>query len=254
MNQLELNKIHHGGCLDLMNRIPDKSVNLILADLPYGSTLAKWDSVIDLQKLWQHYERIIKDNGAILLFGQTPFDKILGVSNLPLLKYEWIWEKTQATGHLNSKKMPMKAHENILVFYKNVPTYNPQMTNGHKPINSYTKYIKTQNNTELYGKMNREIKGGGETDRFPRDILVFASDKQKCKLHSTQKPILLCEYFVRTYTNKGDLILDNVCGSGTTGLAARNLNRNFIMIEKDKDIFEVACKRLGQINNQKQTK
>ena len=104
MNNLELNKIYNGDCLDLMNRIPDKSVNLILADLPYGSTLAKWDSVIDLQKLWQHYERIIKDNGAILLFGQTPFDKILGVSNLPLLKYEWIWEKTQATGHLNSKK------------------------------------------------------------------------------------------------------------------------------------------------------
>lgn len=249
MGNLELNKIYHGDCLDLMNRIPDKSIDMILCDLPYGSTLAKWDSVIDLPKLWNHYERIIKDNGAILLFGQTPFDKVLGASNLRLLKYEWIWEKTQATGHLNAKKMPMKAHENILVFYKKEPTYNPQKTSGHKPTNSYTKYIETQNNTELYGKMNREISGGGETDRFPRSVLTFKSDKQTCKLHSTQKPLALCEYFISTYSNQGNIILDNTCGSGTSGLAARNLNRNFIMIEKDKEIFEVACKRLGQINN-----
>ena len=144
-------RLYEGDCLKLMKQLERKSVDMILCDLPYGTTRCKWDSVIDLRGLWEEYERIIKDNGAILLFAQTPFDKVLGMSNSKLLKYEWIWEKTQATGHLNAKKMPMKAHENILVFYKKLPIYNPQKTEGHKPINKYTKYISTQNNTELYG-------------------------------------------------------------------------------------------------------
>lgn len=157
----------NGDCLEEMKNIKDKSIDMTLCDLPYGTTNCSWDSVIDLKLLWEQYERIIKDNGAILLFAQTPFDKILGASNLKLLRYEWIWEKTQATGHLNAKKLPMKSHENILVFYKKLPTYNPQKTAGHKPVNSWgIKYIKTQNNTEIYGKMNKEIKGGGETDRY----------------------------------------------------------------------------------------
>jgi site-specific DNA-methyltransferase (adenine-specific) len=217
---------------------------MILCDLPYGTTKCKWDSVINLQELWKHYERIIKDNGVIVLTAQTPFDKVLGASNLSLLKYEWIWEKTQATGHLNAKKMPMKAHENILVFYKNLPIYNPQKTFGHKPINSYTKYIETQNNTELYGKMKKEIKGGGDTDRYPRSVLLFPSDKQKNYLHSTQKPLALMEYLIKTYTNEGDLVLDNCAGSGTTGLAAKNLNRNFIMIEKEIEFYEICLERV----------
>lgn len=239
------NTIHKGDCLELMPKlIKDKSIDMIFCDLPYGTTKCKWDSVIDLPKLWSEYERVIKDNGAILLFAQTPFDKILGASNLKLLRYEWIWEKTQATGHLNAKKMPMKAHENILVFYKKLPIYNPQKTFGHKPINSYTKYIKTQNNTEIYGEMKREISGGGETDRYPRSVITFASDKQKSKLHPTQKPLSLIEYMIKTYTNEGDLILDNTAGSGTTGLGAKNLKRDYIMIEQDPDIYEIACKRL----------
>ena len=139
-------ELKQGDCLELMKDIPDKSVDMIFTDLPYGTTHCKWDSIIPLDELWTHYKRIIKDNGAILLFAQTPFGKVLGSSNLQMLKYEWIWEKTQATGHLNAKKMPMKAHENILVFYKKLPTYNPQMTEGHTPIHSYTKYISTQNN------------------------------------------------------------------------------------------------------------
>lgn len=242
---MKRNEIHKGDCLELMPKlIEDKSVDLIFCDLPYGTTKCKWDSVIDLSKLWSEYERIIKDNGVILLFAQTPFDKVLGASNLNLLRYEWIWEKTQATGHLNAKKMPMKAHENILVFYKKSPTYNPQKTNGHKPINSYTKYVKTQNNTEIYGEMKKEISGGGETDRYPRSIVTFASDKQKSKLHSTQKPLSLIEYMIMTYTNEGDLILDNTAGSGTTGLGAKNLKRDYIMMEQDPDIYEIACKRL----------
>lgn len=242
---MKRNEIHKGDCLELMPKlIEDKSIDMIFCDLPFGTTQCKWDSVIDLPKLWSEYERIIKDNGVILLFAQAPFDKVLGASNLQLLKYEWIWEKTQATGHLNAKKMPMKAHENILVFYKNLPTYNYQKTTGHKPINSYTKYVKTQNNTEIYGEMKQEISGGGETDRYPRSVLTFASDKQKSKLHSTQKPLSLIEYMIKTYTNEGDLILDNTCGSGTTGLGAKNLKRDYIMMEQDPDIYEIACKRL----------
>jgi DNA modification methylase len=241
---MEINKTYFGDCLEIMWSIPNASVDMILCDLPYGTTKCKWDSVINLQELWKHYERIIKDNGVIVLTAQTPFDKVLGASNLSLLKYEWIWEKTQATGHLNAKKMPMKAHENILVFYKNLPIYNPQKTFGHKPINSYTKYIETQNNTELYGKMKKEIKGGGDTDRYPRSVLLFPSDKQKNYLHSTQKPLALMEYLIKTYTNEGDLVLDNCAGSGTTGLAAKNLNRNFIMIEKEIEFYEICLERV----------
>lgn len=196
--------------------------------------------------LWTHYNRIIKDNGCIALFAQTPFDKVLGASNLSMLRYEWIWEKTQATGHLNAKKMPMKAHENILIFYKKLPTYNPQKTTGHTPIHSYTKYVETQNNTEIYGRMNKELSGGGETDRYPRSVITFASDKQKSCLHPTQKPSALCEYMIKTYTNPGDLVLDSCAGSCTTAVAALNTGRNYICFEKDKDIFEVGSKRVSE--------
>ena len=240
-------ELWQGDCLELMNDIPDKSVDMIFTDLPYGTTHCKWDSIIPLDELWIHYKRIIKDNGAILLFAQTPFDKVLGSSNLQMLKYEWIWEKTQATGHLNAKKMPMKAHENILVFYKKLPTYNPQMTEGHTPIHSYTKYISTQNNTEIYGRMNREISGGGETTRYPRSVLTFASDKQTCYLHPTQKPLALCEYMVKTYTNEGDLVLDSCMGSGTCGVAAKKLGRKFIGIELESQYFDIAQKRIQDI-------
>jgi len=226
--------------------IDDNSIDMVLCDLPYGTTRCRWDSVIDLQKLWGEYRRIIKANGAIVLTAQTPFDKVLGASNLEMLKYEWIWEKTQATGHLNAKKMPLKAHENILVFYKDLPTYNPQKTNGHKPINSYTKYVKTQNNTELYGEMKQEISGGGETDRYPRSVLLYSSDKQKSCLHPTQKPLALMEYLIATYSNEAETILDNCAGSGTTGLAAKNLNRNYIMIENDEVNYKICIERVGE--------
>lgn len=148
-------------CFNVFPYINDKSVDAIIADLPYGTTNCKWDSVLDLDCLWKEYKRIIKDNGVIVLFAQTPFDKVLGCSNLSWLKYEWIWEKTQATGFYNAKKMPMKAHENILVFYNKTHTYNPQKTEGHKPINSYTKKMDVCNKTEVYGKVNKDISGGG---------------------------------------------------------------------------------------------
>jgi len=246
---IQENSIVNADCLEAMKYIKSKSVDLVLADLPYGTTKATFDSCIDLDKLWTQYKRIIKDNGAILLFAQTPFDKVLGASNVEMLKYEWIWEKTQATGFLNAKKAPMKAHENILVFYKKAPTYNPQKTTGHKPINSYTKLAKVQNKTELYGEVKEDITGGGETDRYPRSVLLFPSDKQIMKntpfLHPMQKPLSLCEYFIKTYTNPGDLVLDNVCGSGTAGVAAKNLDRKYIMIDMEERFFEMTTKRMN---------
>lgn len=233
-----------------MPTLPDKSIDLILTDLPYQITQAKWDCAIDLNELWEQYNRIIKDNGAILLFAKTPFDKILGCSNLKMLKYEWIWEKTQASGFFNAKRAPLMSHENILVFYKKQPTYNYQKTTGHKPTNSYTKRADVQNKCEIYGKVTKDISGGGETDRYPRTVLKYASDKQKNKItgfiHPTQKPIALCEYLINTYTNEGDIVLDSCAGSGTTGLAARNLKRNYIMIEKEERFYNLINERLMQ--------
>lgn len=237
-------------CFTVFPLIEDKSIDLIFCDLPYGSTNCSWDSVLNLESLWAQYNRIIKDDGVILLYGQTPFDKVLGASNLKMLRYEWIWQKSQATGHLNAKKMPMKAHENILIFYKNKPskakdfnrTYNYIKTTGHKPINSYTKYVKTQNNTEIYGKMKKEMSGGGETDRYPRSVLTFPSDKQKSCIHSTQKPLALTEYMIKTYSNKKDVVLDNCAGSFVVAEACNNLKRNWICIEKSTKIFNEAIK------------
>lgn len=241
---MQLNEVYHGDCLDVMKNIEDGSIDMILCDLPYGTTNCKWDSQINLKLLWVQYERIIKENGAIVLFAQTPFDKVLGASNLKLLRYEWIWEKTAATGHLNAKKMPLKAHENILVFYKKLPVYNPQKTHGHNPVNSYTKYVEVQNKSELYNNVSKEVSGGGNTDRYPRSVLKFASDKQKLNLHPTQKPLALCEYLIKTFSNEKDTILDNCVGSGTSLVAAKKLNRNFIGIEKEERYVEIARKRL----------
>jgi len=230
---MKINEIYLGDCLELMPKhIEDKSIDMIFCDLPYGTTQNKWDSVIPLDKLWSEYNRVIKDNGAIVLFAQTPFDKVLGASNLKMLKYEWIWEKTQATGHLNAKKMPKK-----------LPTYNPQKTTGHKPMNSGVRRSSLKN--ENYNEINKvDLPFGGDTDRYPRTVLEFKSDKQKNYLHPTQKPLALIEYMIKTYTNEVDLILDNTCGSGTTGLGAKNLNRNYIMMEQDPNYYEIACNRV----------
>lgn len=229
-----------GDCLERMREIADGSVDLVLTDPPYGTTQCKWDSVIPLEAMWEQLKRIIKPNGAILLTAQTPFDKVLGASNLAMLRYEWIWEKTAATGHLNANRMPMKAHENVLVFYNKLPTYVPQKTTGHTPTNSYTK---RNGDGECYGD-TMEVSGGGNTDRHPRSIQVFSSDKQKVKLHPTQKPLALMEYFIKTYTIGGDVVLDFTMGSGTTGVAAKNLGRDFIGIEKDVAYFKIAEERI----------
>lgn len=234
-------KLIQGDCLECMKEIPDGSIDMILTDPPYGTTACKWDSVIPLEPMWKELRRIIKPNGAIVMTAQTPFDKILGSSNIGMLKYEWIYEKTAATGHLNAKKMPMKAHENILVFYNNLPTYNPQKTIGHNPVNNYTK---SNGDGECYGKTKPNISGGGATDRYPRSVQLFKSDKQKSAVHPTQKPVALMEYMINTYTNKSETVLDFAMGSGTTGVACANTGRDFIGIELDENYFNIAKERI----------
>ena len=217
-----------------MKWLPSGSVDMILCDLPYGTTRNKWDSIIPLDDLWGHYKRIIKKNGAIVLFAQTPFDKVLGASNLEMLKYEWVWQKENGTGFLNAKKMPMKIHENILVFYQELPTYNPQMRTGFKP---YTQ--KSGRGSSNYGEQVSVVtENSGE--RYPIDVLEFPRDKGK--LHPTQKPVALLEYLIRTYTDEGDTVMDNCMGSGSTGVACVNTRRNFIGIELDPNYFETAKK------------
>ena len=233
-----------GDCLERMKEIPDNSVDLVLVDLPYGTTQNKWDSVIDLEIMWTQIDRICHNNTPKIMFAQTPFDKVLGCSNLKELKYEWIWEKTTATGHLNAKKMPMKAHENILVFYDRLPTYNPQKTSGHKPANSYTKH---QDDGSNYGKTKVGVSGGGQTDRYPRSVQVFKTDKQKVSLHPTQKPVALLEYLIKTYSNEGDTVLDFTFGSCSTGVAALNTNRKFIGIEMEEKYFDIGASRMESV-------
>lgn len=228
----------HGGCLSLMRDIPDCSVDMILCDLPYGTTRNKWDSVIDLAALWPEYKRIC--GGAIVLTAQTPFDKVLGASNLKMLRYEWIWEKTHPTGHLNAKRSPMKAHENVLVFYSRQPTYNPQMTSGHNRKTA----TKRRDESPTYGKQEFSPLDYDSTERYPRSVLTFPSDKQRSNLHPTQKPVALMEYLIRTYTKEGGVVLDNCMGSGTTGVACANTGRKFIGIELDFNYFNIALERI----------
>ncbi|PHQ90127.1 MAG: cytosine methyltransferase [Sulfurimonas sp.] len=237
-----LNKIHLGDCLELMKDIGTASIDMILCDLPFGTTKNDWDKVLDFEALWYQYERVIKDNGAIVLFAQAPFDKVLACSNLKLFRYEWIWEKTSATGFLNAQKMPLKAHENILVFYKKLPTYNPIKTKAHKKVSraSHKTACKQSSN---YGKQ-MHTKDYCSDERYPRSVLKFPSDKQHHNLHPTQKPLALVEYFIQTYTNEGEIVLDNCTGSGTTPEGCINLNRQFIAYEKEEYIYKTACERV----------
>lgn len=241
--------IRQGDCLELMKDIPDNSVDMILCDLPYGTTRNRWDSVISLPELWKQYERAIKENGCIALFAQCPFDKVLACSNLKLLRYEWIVEKTKATGHLNAKRAPMKAHENVLIFYKKMPTYNPQFTEGHPPLHQFTTHREGSTN---YGAQKVGITGGGTTWRYPRDVIEFKWDTQKSALHPTQKPVALLEYLIKTYTNPGDLVLDNCMGSGSTGVACVNTARRFIGMELSGEYFEIAARRIAEAEETQQ--
>lgn len=234
-------------CFDGMKQINDKSIDMILCDLPYGATRCSWDIIIPFDTLWNEYKRIIKDNGAIVLFGMEPFSSYLRLSNIEMYKYDWIWDKIKGTGFLNAKKQPMRNHEIISVFYKKQCKYHPQMTTGNEPVHKYTKLSSDGN---CYGKTKIGISGGGSTERYPRSIQVFSTDTQTCAIHSTQKPVALCEYLIRTYTDAQDLVLDNCAGSCSTGIACHNTGRRFIGFEKDKEIFERANKRLIEHKSQ----
>jgi len=238
---LEVNKIYNMDCLEGMKYIDDKSIDMILCDLPYGTTKCKWDIVIPFEPLWEQYERIIKDNGAIVLFGSQPFTSALVMSNLKLFKYEWIWQKTLATNFMLVKKQPAKKHENILVFYKKQPTYNPQMEIG-KPYKDKPR----KRTVGIHGNAETIKKAiNNEGTRYPSSVQLF-SNGNNGNVHPTQKPVELCEYLIKTYTNENELVLDNCIGSGTTAIACINTNRNYIGFELDKEYYEIAKNRINK--------
>jgi site-specific DNA-methyltransferase (adenine-specific) len=230
-----------GDCLERMKEIPDGSVDMILADPPYGTTACKWDSVIDLALMWEQLKRIIKPNGAIVLFGSEPFSSFLRVSNIRMFRYDWIWEKEQGIGFANANKMPMKKHEVVSVFYKKLPKYYPQ---GLLPFSK--KVVRKETDVGEYMGKNGVSNTTYEQKytNYPTSILEFSRNKVGT-VHPTQKPVALMEYLIRTYTLEGDTVLDFCMGSGSTIVAAKNLNRRAIGIEKDEKYFEIAKKRIG---------
>lgn len=240
---IEINKLYNDDCLHKMQFIDDKSIDAIITDLPFGQTARnKWDSVIPFEDLWRQYNRIIKDNGAIILFANGMFTADLMQSNRKMWRYNLIWEKTQPTGFLNAKRMPLRSHEDICIFYKKLPTYNPQMTDVHPRKVSKAEHKVNCKETTDYGEHG--LSTYDSTERYPKSIWTFAKDTQKSAYHPTQKPVALIEELIKTYTNPGDLILDSCAGSMTTAIAAINTNRNYICIEKDKDIWDSGRKRV----------
>lgn len=235
-------KLYQGDCLELMKNIPDKSIDMILCDLPYGTTRNRWDIVIPFEPLWKQYKRIIKENGIIVLFGSGMFTSDLMQSNRKMWKYNLIWEKTTSTGFLNAKRMPLRSHEDIIIFYNHQPTYNPQKTYGNKRKVSTAQQKINCKATENYGKHG--LTTYDSTERYPKSVLEFKTDKQKSSLHPTQKPVSLLEYLIKTYTNEDNTVLDNCMGSGSTGVACVNTNRNFIGIELDENYFSIAKERI----------
>ena len=244
--EIQPNTLINDDCLNAMKFIPDGSISMILADPPYGTTACKWDSIIPLEPMWEQLKRVIKPNGAIVMTASQPFTSILGASNIKDLRYDWVWQKTRATGHLNAKKMPMKNKEDILVFYRSPPTYNPQglIDVDREVWNSVSdsQRGKTKDATStvtggIRHEAYKQTKSG-----YPRQILEYASEG--ATVHPTQKPVALMEYLIKTYTLEGETVLDFTMGSGTTGVACKNLNRNFVGIEKDEKYFEIARARI----------
>lgn len=229
-----------GDCLEKMLDIPDGSVDMVMADPPYGMTQCKWDLVIPLDLMWEQLKRVIKSNGAIVLMGNQPFTSKLISSNLEWFKYEWVWKKSKATGHLNAKKQPLRDKEDIVVFYSKQPTYNPQMTIGpsYKARGGVV-------SSRVYGKYSN-YRNDNHGFRYPKQIIDFNVGGRET-IHPTQKPVKLMEYLIKTYTNENETVLDFCMGSGTTGEAALNLNRNFIGIEKDEKYFQYAKERLEKV-------
>ena len=236
-------KLLQGDCLELMKTIPDGSVDLVLTDPPYGTTACKWDSVIALEPMWKELKRITKENSAIVLTASQPFTSVLINSNLGMYKYNWVWNKVLPRGHLNAKKMPLRVFEDVCVFYKKPCVYNPQKTTGHKRKVATTIYEKSGDGSHVYGKESRNTHYDS-TERYPTGIITISSANQHNKQHPTQKPVELMEYLIKTYTNEGMTVLDFTMGSGTTGVACKNLNRDFIGIEMDEKYFQIASDRI----------
>ena len=230
-----------GDCLEQMNKIPDKTIDMILCDLPYGTTNCKWDNIIPFEPLWEQYNRIIKNNGAIVLFASEPFASKLRLSNLKMYKYDWVWDKVVAKGHLVSKFRPMQKTEYILVFGRERINYYPIMIDRKKEEYHIGKEAKR---TELLGGNQQQQSYKLYTKYFPTNLLIFNNHNPRNKLHPTQKPVALLEYLIKTYTNENETVLDNCMGSGSTGVACVNTNRNFIGIELDPNYFEMAKKRI----------
>ena len=231
-------KLLLGDCLKILPTLADNSVDMVLVDLPYGTTACKWDSIIPLDKLWEQYNRICKQDAAMVFTAAQPFTTILAASNLDNFRYEWIWEKPQGTNPMNAKVMPLKSHENILVFYRKKPVYNPQMwySTPYSGFSSDTSKI-----GEVYGQAKSMHRDNPDGSRYPKTILKF---KQEKGLHPTQKPVDLMEYLIKTYTNSGDTVLDNTMGSGSTGVAAIKCGREFIGIEMDSEYYKIAKERI----------
>lgn len=252
---IEINgcKLYNGDCFDIMPSIPDKSVDAIICDLPYGTTACKWDTILPFDKLWSEYNRIIKDNGAIVLFGSQPFTSALVMSNPKMFRYEWVWCKNQPSGQMNAKKMPLKSHEVVSVFYKNQPTYNPIMTkrtDEELKRLSHKSFEGNSTNT-VYGDIKRISLNRYENEfKYPTSQIhikcVFNRSGEK-ESHPTQKPVSLLEYLIKTYTNEGETVLDNTMGSGTTMVGCINTNRKGIGIEKEKEYFDIAVRRCSEI-------
>ena len=238
--------LYNGDCLEIMKQIPDDSVDFICCDLPYGTTNCSWDSVIPFDKLWEQYNRIAKDKAAIALFGSEPFSSYLRMSNIKNYKYDWIWNKKSAANILIAKYQPLKICETISIFCKTSSNYYPILTQTGRDI---TREKPVEQKSDLIsgiksGKFIKSSKNKKGTERYPKNIIEISNADRNNSLHPTQKPVELLEYLVKTYTKEGDVVLDNCMGSGTTGVACRNLNRNFIGIELDKKYFEICKKRI----------
>ena len=237
------NSVFLGDCLDVMSDISDNYIDLILCDLPFGITACDWDKNIPLEKLWQHYKRIRKNNSAIVLFGKEPFCTHVRMSNINEYRYDLIWVKQQATNPFSAKTMPMPKHENIMVFYKNKPTYNPQMITGKKPYGGY--FSKEKGIGEIYGKSISVHRDNKDENRYPTSILEF-NNVRKAE-HPVQKPIDLLSWIIKTYSNDNDIVLDNCMGVGSTCIAAVQNNRRYVGIEKEKKYFDVAERKLTDV-------
>lgn len=248
---LEINKVHLGDCLELMKEIPDKSIDSVICDLPYGTTVCKWDSVIPFEPLWEQYKRVVKDNGAIVLFGGQPFTSTMITSNVRMFKYSWVWVKENGTGFINAHHQPLRIFEDICIFSKSdaVPAAINKMAYYPQGLVAYDKITKRGRGGEAYVQKTIKNENYQKYTNYPTNVLYFSRDSKK--IHPTQKPIALLEYLIKTYTNEGELVLDNCIGSGSTAIAAINTGRNFIGIEKDENYFNITNNRISMhLNNQ----